>query len=772
MHYAHTGKNPDKSDWEPLSKHLADAMRLATAFAAVFGAGALAGAMGALHDVGKATEAFLRYLEGRGPSPDHSTAGAVIALRRYGPVLGKMAAFGVAGHHAGLANGARTGSGLRSLLERTQGAPSPTLPADCDIAAPAAAALALRAPVGAPGFSRDFSAAFLIRMLFSCLVDADRLATEAYDAALHGRTVERGWKGDLTVLRHRLLDRLEALRAEGKPVDGVRRDILAAVRERAAVEEPGLFSLTVPTGGGKTLASLAFALDHAIRHGLRRVIYVIPYMSVAEQTADVFRAALKDDDAILEHHSAFDVEKFVKDRKASGNNGDDDEGAAGIAKLRRAAENWDRPIVVATAVQFFDSLYANRTSKCRKLHNIAGSVVVLDEAQTIPLPVLRPCLAAIQELARGYKTSVVLCTATQPAVRVEDGFKGGLTGVRELAPNPAALYEKLKRATVTQLPDPLTDDDLAARLVAAGSALCIVNSRRHARELYELTAKTTNAPGVAHHLSTCMCAVHRRRKLAEIKRRLKDGLPTVVVATSLVEAGVDFDFPVVYRAKAGLESIVQAAGRCNRDGELPEPGRTFVFQPAPGEGRAPPREMAQFAAAAEEAFRNYPDPTTPAALQAYFKALYWLRGEEELDALKLEDGEKGVLRSLKKRADRLEFDFADIGAAFRLIDSPQVPVIVPDPVNETEVQGLVAALRGHGPSSGSIGGLARKLQPYLVQIPRNARSRLLATGAAEAIRPDEFGDQFIWLTNHALYTDAAGLDWRDPTFMEATSTIF
>ena len=276
-------------------------------------------------------------------------------------------------------------------------------------------------------------------MLFSALVDADYLDTEEYFAELQGVPRPRGRHPTLAELRRRLnghLDRLAA-GAEAGPVNDLRQEVLAHMRGKAA-EPPGLFTLTVPTGGGKTLTSLAFALEHARRHGLARVIYVIPYMSIIEQTAEVFRKALRGDDKedpdfVIEHHSTFDEDR-VSEREAK-------------EKLRLAMENWDAPIIVTTAVQFFESLFGNRPSRCRKLHNVASSVIILDEAQTLPLQYLRPCVAALDELARNWRTSVVLCTATQPALAKSNGFCGGFENVRELAPDPERL-QGLPRAAV------------------------------------------------------------------------------------------------------------------------------------------------------------------------------------------------------------------------------------------------------------------------------------------------------------------------------------
>ena len=379
-----------------------------------------------------------------------------------------------------------------------------------------------------------------------------------------------------------------------------------------------MFSLTVPTGGGKTLTSLAFALDHAIAHGLDRIVYVIPYTSIIEQTAQVFRDAVGEDGDVLEHHSAVEWDP-------KGAEQDDDEGREGLKKLRRDAENWDARIIVTTSVQFFESLFAARTSACRKLHNLAKSVIILDEAQTLPLPLLRPCMAAIETLAAGYRASVVLCTATQPALNKQDGFDKGFENVRELAPDPQHLYMQLKRVRVEIAPEPLNDETLAAQLRSQNQVLCIVNSRAHARDLF---GQIKDAPG-ARHLSTLMCPLHRRAALAKIRQDLKDGKPVRLIATSLIEAGVDVDFPTVWRAMTGLDSIAQAAGRCNREGYMAK-GIVHVFRPDDVDGRKTPPAMEQLAAATRQALWVHGDEPLGLAARAYFSLVYWSKGSISL----------------------------------------------------------------------------------------------------------------------------------------------
>lgn len=770
--YAHSAEGLEIRSWEPLTAHLKAVAETAQALGSPFGAGSAAAAMGALHDIGKASPAFQTYLRGEGRSPDHSAAGALLAQEKYGPTIGKMLAFGIAGHHAGLANGNRPGK-ITSLDERMRRTSVPEQGRVLD-QAPALASVCLLEPLkersGSP-VEQVFACQFLIRMLFSCLVDADFLETEKFYARLAGDTVSRGCDITIADLHNRLISHMEATFGDaGSPrseVEAVRERVRRAVLAKAD-KPPGLFSLTVPTGGGKTLTSLTFALAHALRHGLRRVIYVIPFTSIIEQTAQIFRESLGSDEAVLEHHSAYEpaIDPEARDDPAGAA---DDEAPDGGRKVRLAAQNWDRPIVVTTAVQFFESLFANRPSRCRKLHNIARSVIVLDEAQTVPLKLLRPCLAAVNELARGYGCSVVLCTATQPAVHAEDGFTSGLTGVRELAPEPDRLYAELKRVSVTHLAEPVDDEVLADRLAGEEQILCIVNNRRHARELF---GRLADLPG-AVHLTTALCAAHRRERLAAVRSDLRTGRPVRLVATSLVEAGVDISFPVVYRAMAGLESIAQAAGRCNRHGERGAAlGAVFVFEPAASNIHRPPPELRQCAEVAKEVIRwHEADPLGRDAVRAYFQALYWWRTAAGLDEAEVgTERSRGILPTLQEYRSSLDFPFADIAQAFRMIESGMVPVIVPfrPPTEPDLVHGLVEALR----YARLPGGIARRLQPYLVQIPPRARAALIAAHAAEIIRPDAFGDQFVLLTNEQLYHADIGLDWDDPTFRNSQSDIF
>ena len=748
-YYAHSGESLDRQRWHRLGVHLRDTGARAAAALESVGCAEFGRVAGVLHDLGKYTEEFQARLQGGG-RVDHATAGAKVALERYGSVLGKMLAFCIAGHHAGLANGV-TGERIRALTDRLdQHVPQPDPVWRKEIVLPE-----LSPPRLKPRDQKSaaFCAGFCIRMVFSALVDADFLDTETYYATLEGSGKPRGQHPDLRELSARLAAHLDLLSANAAPsaVNDLRQEVLSHARAQEA-QSAGLFTLTVPTGGGKTLTSLAFALQHAVHHGRTRVIYVIPYMSIVEQTAAVFRAALRKDEAdqadyVVEHHSTFDEDQ-IRGREAQ-------------EKLRLAMENWDAPIIVTTAVQFFESLFANRPSRCRKLHNIANSVIILDEAQTLPLQFLRPCVTALDELARNWHASVVLCTATQPALGEAEGFPGGFRDVRELAPDPGRLHRTLKRTRIDRQ-GTMDDAELADRLRAERQVLCIVNTRRHARELYESIGLNADAEG-AVHLTTLMCARHRREALDTVRERLRTGAAVRLVATSLVEAGVDLDFPVVWRAAAGLESIIQAAGRCNREGRAPV-GNVYVFEPAAGEGRTPPPEIAQFAAAAASVMRRHEDPASLSAIADYFSELYWLKGSDALDA-------KRILPMINERRRDLDLPFETIARKFRLIETPMVPVIVPyrgaagdDRACERTVTTLELGIQ-------SPGRVGRLLQPYVVQVPPRVRATLLAAGAAEAIRAAELDLQFVVLRNLDLYRGDVGLSWDDPTFRAAEGLI-
>ncbi len=566
---------------ELLREHLVLTEAFAARFGSAFNADNLARLLARAHDFGKGSSAFQQYIRAASgdceeteadanPSgrpqrgPDHSSAGAQFLANTL-PGIGCLLAYAAAGHHAGLPNGmdasdAALASRLRKRVAEWESDVRAHLSEEwfeCN--------LALIADEVRPFLADGYSCAFLVRMLFSCLVDADYLATEQFmnqDLA-RVRQSESALLADLESRLESFYEQLgqkvrqNSLQNSSVNVirEGVRQDCLCAARKG-----PGLFTLTVPTGGGKTLSSMAFALRHAVRHGLSRVVYVIPYTSIIEQTASVFREVFGKD-AVLEHHCNV-------------------EWGEGHSCLKLLSENWDAPVVVTTSVQFFESLHANRPSRCRKLHNLANAVIILDEAQTIPVELLRPCLRVLDELVVRYGSTVVLCTATQPAISRERlknwGLHGNDYGIREIVSPDSNLHQRLKRVSVERLPGKLVDDDLIERMNSFESFLTIVSTRRHARELYQRLV-THHTRETVFHLSAQMCPEHRKTVLSTTRARLQADLPCRVVATQLIEAGVDIDFPCVFREQAGCDAVAQAAGRCNREGRLPVPGCVYVF---------------------------------------------------------------------------------------------------------------------------------------------------------------------------------------------------
>ncbi|BAK66413.1 CRISPR-associated helicase Cas3 [Sphingobium sp. SYK-6] len=782
MIYAHSISSKSENTWEPLSHHLSSVSNCAEAFAERFGVGVLGRIMGALHDIGKCSAAYQHYIrtpqqgDGRARGPDHSTAGAKEALRLYG-VAGRLMAFGIAGHHSGLMDGPSLTERENKAVEDYVGweGQAPPLP---DRRTWMASMTSPQPNAIEPAF-RGF---FLTRMLFSCLVDADFLETERFYAVAEGRSPpERGGRIDR---RHRDAVRtyMAKYRREDTPVNTLRSQILDHAVVKAALT-PGLFTLTVPTGGGKTLTSLSFAIEHALRHGLERIIYVIPFTSIIEQTAEVFRTALGAGLAgdVLEHHSSFDWDA----RQPTEEGDEEGEGASGLAKLRRDAENWDVPIVVTTAVQFFESLFAARTSRARKLHNLAKSVIVIDEAQSIPVHLLRPCMAAIDELAKNYGASVVLCTATQPALRKQDDAlprpvrapsdagperTDGLDipDERELAPDPRGLYRRLRRVRVEWSQMPVPDAAIAARFAERPQMLCIVNSRAHARELFEAIR---HQPG-ARHLTTLMCARHRRDVLASVRADLAAGQPVRLVATSLIEAGVDVSFPEVWRAAAGLSNIAQAAGRCNRSGELgplgEAHGRTLVFEPEMVEGRRPiPRDLMPFYDAAREVLKNPAlDPLSLEGVTDYYRWLYWKKGYAALDQAKGTGSDYPILSAIHETVGRggVNCPFRTISDAFQMIDQAMDPVLIPyDADAEEALRVLVHADR---PPAGTL----RTLQQYVVPVPKQIRAAMLANGDAAVVRED-YGDRFVRLGDMFLYDRSLGLALSTPEWRASEQNI-
>jgi CRISPR-associated endonuclease/helicase Cas3 len=512
-------------------------------------------------------------------------------------------------------------------------------------------------------------------------------------------------------------------------VNSVRSEVLSQCLF-AASDLPGFFSLNVPTGGGKTLSSLTFALDHALQHGLRRVVVAIPFTSIIEQSADVYRAAFGKlaDRALIEHHTNL---KPQRDTRAN----------------QLGSENWDAPVVVTTNVQLFESLFAAATTPCRKLHRLAQSVIVLDEAQTIPVELLNPALKALKELVLNYGCSVVLCTATQPALEERPDFEIGINGVRQIIREPEPLFNALRRTEVQYLGRQSTQD-LVTRLSGENSVLCIVNTRAEAAAIFEFLRDLLPDKTGCFHLSTWMCGQHRRETLEQIRKCLQAGKPCRVVSTQLVEAGVDLDFPVVYRAVTGFDSIAQAAGRCNREGLL-KLGHVYVFE---SEKLPPPGLLRDAAQVGQELMQPYKDPIHPEAIRAYFQLLYWSR--------KHTWDKHNVLPALRADGSEcfLPLQFRTAASRFQMIRDEQTPILIPYDENS-------CAMRDHLLKSGDLYIPQRRLQPYLVSVHLP-----LLRALQEKTLVVEHSSGVWLLMNAAAYLPTRGLSTEvagfDPSLME------
>ena len=728
-YYAHTLEGKSPSDWQPLKQHLENVAEMAQLFADAFDAGDWGYLAGLWHDIGKYSDEFQQmlgakegsdaHIETKSGRVDHSTAGAQHAYPLLGE-KGKMLAYAIAGHHAGLLDGKSNDACLynrfKKIIPDYSSCPEHILnnkslgnpPLDLNIHD--------RKRFG-------FQISFFIRMIYSCLVDADFLDTETF----MDRKKSSWRKGypSLTELDNKLIFALNQL-TEDAPNTRINKQRAAILKNclNAAGSSHSLFSLTVPTGGGKTLSSLAFAMKHALKHGLERIIYVIPYTSIIEQNATVFRNILGED-AVLEHHSNFEPKE--EDHRS-----------------RLAAENWDAPLIVTTNVQFFESLYRCRSSRCRKIHNITKSVIILDEAQMLPVPLLKPCLEVLRELSTAYKTSIVLCTATQPALSTTETFKDGLDGVREIISDTEKFYAEFKRVQVEKL-SVISNDELADRLNKYKQVLCIVNTRKHARRIFE---RIHDEEKGCYHLSALMCSEHRTATLNKIRSALLDANSCRVVSTQLIEAGVDIDFPVVFRSVSGIDSIAQAAGRCNREGKLPEGGRVFVFSPEDG---LPPGHFRQTAQTAEGVMRHHEDILSQKAVTEYFSTLYWMKGEK-LD-------EYQILDDLAEGAKKGDFPFRGVDKKFKIIEDGAEPIIIP--WNE-EAEKIINGLR----YSEYPAFFARKAQRFTVQVYPKVLSSLVSAGSVERLH-----DQYCVLTNMDIYSDDLGLCPEDPTFHKPESLI-
>lgn len=737
--YAHSGHNDDRSDWQRLDDHLSRTAALAAERAAPLGLAQSAGLAAELHDFGKNDPAFDRVLQGKPDRVDHSTAGGKLLCDRANGntmIAAQILAHAILGHHAGLPD---TTGGAAALSARLHGfadriPPAVTAAARLDLL-PAARELVAKCRQGQAPFDLSLAG----RMVFSCLVDADYRDTEAFYDALDRRSRDRDWPALAAILpdlRHAFDRHMAGFAADGD-LNRLRAGILSHIRAQAH-RAPGLYTLTVPTGGGKTLASMGFALDHAAKHGHRRIIYAIPYTSIIDQTAQTFRNIFGD--VVLEHHSAIDSDRPGEVSTIS-------EGRQTLpeqkSKLRLAMEDWAAPIVVTTNVQLFESLFAARPSRCRKLHNIAGSVIILDEAQCLPRPLLLPTLRMIDALAAHYGCTIVLCTATQPAFDSAQLPQGLDLAGRELAPDPQALAQSLRRARIVPGGE-MTDAALTEALLAAPQGLVIVNSRKHALALYR-AVKTEGLEG-ALHLTTRQYPAHRRRIIAEVKDRLAQGQPCRLVATSLIEAGVDLDFPKAWRAEAGLDSVIQAAGRVNREGKRPLDASTLTIFTAPD--NPAPAEVQNLAKAMHSTAAKFGHDALMAteAIRDWFGEVYWRAGGRLLD-------KAGIVGGFLAGPRGIDFKYRTAAEAYRMVEDTMVPVII-------ETNESAEAIRQLDIEQIPSGKIARALQPFTVQVPTRNRERLRQNGRGDFRAERLRGDQFFVLTDKDLYREDFGLWWE------------
>ena len=690
--------------------HLQGTACLAGAFADAFGCKEWGYNCGYLHDIGKYTVGFQRRLHG-GPKVDHSTAGARELFNR----KNISAAYCIAGHHSGLPDGGSQyadAGGDSTLCGRMKKELDDYQAFKTEIEIPAFPNLPLKA-IGKGGFTLSFC----IRMIFSCLVDADFLNTEKF---MSDGKINRAEYDSMKILRQRLRSHVKDWLAntDQESVNGRRSSILRACMERGK-EGQGLFLLTVPTGGGKTVSSLAFALEHAVEHNLKRIIYVIPYTSIIDQNAGVFRHILGTGNVLEDHcNVVYDVDekqdpadKVIAERK------------------RRAAENWDFPVVVTTNVQFFESLFANKTSKCRKLHNIADSVIIFDEAQMLPAKYLKPCIQAISELIINYHCSAVLCTATQSALG--QFFPTGLTA-REICPDTEGQFAFFKRTGVVQRGE-ISQEELLDDIWEKDQVLCILNSRKRVQKVYEELAEEGT-----YQLSTLMYPKNRRERLEEIRQRLLDHKICRVVATSLVEAGVDFDFPRVMRELAGVDSVVQAAGRCNREGGRPwAECETVVFTLDDQADFPIPQELKQPISVTGQVCEDFEDIASLGAIEDYFRRLYRYKGEG-LDA-------RNIIGQFEDGSRNWMFPFESVAREFKLIENNTKSILID---LEEEAQEIVRQIRFGAYSR----ELLRRAGLYTVNIYENDFDRMNGAGLLE-----QLDENYYLIRDKSLYSFEKGL---------------
>ena len=726
---AHKSENNSQS----LIEHLESVAKIASKFAEELNNPDWTYFAGLIHDLGKSDPDWQKYIrDGKTTSVNHSEIGAQFSYSKMNPKnpAAKIIPYIIAGHHAGLPDwSVGSGNSLKSILEKTDKKYLEQLLDNSELQTLKNACFPKSMFFGKNDLSKDNPKELMehfhlwIRMLYSCLVDADYLDTEQFMTP--DKSELRGNYASLVDMKQKFDSFMaeKSAKAASSKINTIRAEILKSCREKAKLE-PGFFSLNVPTGGGKTLSSMAFALEHAIKHNKKRIIMAIPYTSIIEQTAKIYKYGTDNDEEIeklikdkkclfgeenvLEHHCNFDFDKENESRI--------------LEKQKLATENWDAPIVVTTNVQLFESLFNAHPSSCRKLHNLVDSVIILDEAQMLPPEYLKSILSALQGLVKCFGVTVVLCTATQPALEGEIGSDTAkFIGIPEnlitpIIDNPAKLAEQLKRVEINTeyAKEKMSDwQQVADKLCEFEQVLCIVQTRKDCRELHQLMPKGTI------HLSALMCAEERSDVIAEIKEKLRNGEPIRVISTQLVECGVDIDFPVVFRALAGMDSVAQSAGRCNREGKL-KCGSVFLFRPPKDNPAGLLRKGADVTKELLE-LHNYQLVLTPEIYKDYFTKYY----------KKLNDFDKcdfeGTMLCGRHEA---KFQFRTLSDNYHLIDNSfqgTVYVHYCSPKTGKDNLNLLNRLK-----SGDVDKhLFRKLGRYSVNLPKKEIEELVNAGRVE-----------------------------------------
>lgn len=758
-YWAHSATNSQSGSdsrvgWQLLSVHLEAVARIARELASAARPSderlaGLAHLSGLLHDFGKYTDCFQQMLRTGQGRCQHAIHGAILAhIGAEGaakkPALNTVMA-AIAGHHAGLADWSDFREKLsepryRREVEETLARASADSPELGNIAS------GLSNQLDAPPAVRKARFDLFVRMLFSCLVDADRL-----DSGGRGRSQEKLRAAERL---NSLLNHITALQNDSPDgrVKQMRTKVLEDCLDAASAQQ-NLFSLSVPTGGGKTLAAMAFALRRAALYPdrFRRVIVVIPYLSIIEQNAQVYSRVLGQD-ALLEHHSGsiqklikHDEDHFIPATDAEG----EEEKQFQETGLRPETENWDAPLIVATSVRFFESLFSNRPSDLRRVHNIARSIVILDEVQTLPRRLLGPLLEMMKELAEDWDTNFVFSTATQPAFerpQHKRDLRWELGTLTEIVRDSASLHRALKRVEIRwEIDHAVRWPEVAQRMVAEPQCLAILNVRDHAGQLYEEVLRVVEEKGLqkegVFHLSTRMCAAHRLRVLGKIHKRLHAGESCHVVSTQLVEAGVDVDFPLVLRALAPLDSIVQAAGRADREGKITAAlgrpgGKVVVFLPE--DHKLPPNEYKEATGITEAIAKDEIEGggsvqvDSADAIRLYFERYYGGSGTDL--------GQKLVEHREHER-------FATLAQEFEMISNRTRDVFVPD---DEEARKAIERLR----SSGELTPLLRRtLQRHIVGLSPSEFEK--AKGVVEQV-PTPTGAE-IWVAVAQAYDEQLGL---------------